>query len=385
MFKISQVSHESLYLSVPTLVSFVLALFSPSIGVAGPGLSGGGQGVVCRNSDGTVKSAELLDLAEAEKYYLLHLSDNSTATDYREVLKQYAAVLDQSIPYSDPTSGWSISEGDKTIKRGFDINAAIYREHTGNYKDIIESANQIDQTKMLIPGDDFKIPPVADSNPHIIPTAQGCGIEQIAVYSDGDGKVRFVESVWEKMDNTNRAALLIHESLYRVLRLNGETSSDRARKTIAYLFSGLKFKWIIEGLPKQFLMCWTTDQNASFRFALVPGQGNHATAYFLSYAGETMMTRTVGSLPLAPFTGYFGLPQISLQNESIIQTIENPLLELPDYNFSVMVDNKTGEPSISLEAIQLAAGLHLMPIQCGEALNSVTIGNDGSVEVSTRH
>lgn len=107
-------------------------------------------------------------------------------------------------------------------------------------------------------------------------------------------KVYFVGSVWNQLNNVNKAALLIHEALYRNLRGMGETTSDRARKTIAYLFSGMKFEWVLEGLSQKYLFCWTNDAAASFRFAVYPRGGNLVTAQFLVYNGEVMLSKTVG-------------------------------------------------------------------------------------------
>src|SRR5688572_3302365 len=135
---------------------------------------------------------------------------------------------------------------------------------------------------MLIPGE-IAIPPVGDSRPRVLPTKKGCAIEQVAVYADGTHKVRIVEHVWNKFSDADKAGLLIHEALYRRLRELGDSTSDRARKVVGYLFGGHEFHGLLDGAPLKFLTCWSNDKEASFRFIVYPANSGTVTAHFLVY------------------------------------------------------------------------------------------------------
>ena len=58
---------------------------------AGANGSGGGMGVVCKNTDGSVKSVELLDLWEARVIYsrTLEISSASVADQVEQNLKNF--------------------------------------------------------------------------------------------------------------------------------------------------------------------------------------------------------------------------------------------------------------------------------------------------------
>lgn len=345
---------------------------------------GGGQGIVCRNEDGTVRSAQLLDLAEAENFFLLKVKDQPKDIPYLDIAHDYVELLDAAIPSSNPISQITTRIENKIEKVRYDINPHILLTKRRQYTFIRDTLDLIESNKIIIPGNNFKLPPVGDSRPRILPSGKGCDLEQIAIYKDGSDQVRFIGSVWDKLDNTNKAALLIHESLYRSLRQMGDVTSDRTRKTVGYLFSGMKFNWVLAGLPQKYLFCWTNDANASFQFAVYPYGSSHVKAQFLVYNGEIMLHKTLGYLKITPFANQFGLPAPQQRNESILNQIEdNPLLDIPKYNFSIDVDSITGKMKASIEAFILRAGESLKPITCNEQLSIITYGADGSVSVGS--
>jgi len=361
----------------------IFICFGYSISHAGGIGDGGGQGIVCRNEDGTVRSAQLLDLAEAENFFLLKLQDQPKDRPYLDIAYEYAAILDAAIPSSNPTSqrtGWIEN---KIEKIRFDINPSILLSKKRQYSFIRDIISAMESDKIIIPGNNFKLPPVRDSHPKILPSGKGCDLEQVAFYKDGSDQVRFIGSVWDKLDNTNKAALLIHEALYRSLRQMGDINSDRTRKAVGYLFGGMNYQWVLDGLPQKYLFCWTNDVETSFQFAVYPHSPTHVIAQFLVYNGEVMLQKTMGYLKLAPFASPFGLPILEQRNESILDTIDNPLLDIPKYNFSIDVDNVTKEMKASIEAFILRAGENLKPITCNEQLSIITYGADGSVSVGS--
>ncbi len=240
---------------------------------------------------------------------------------------------------------------------------------------------------MLIPGNNFKIPAVQDSNPKILPSAKNCSLEQIAVYRDGTNQVHFVGSIWNQLNSVNKAALLIHESLYRNLRGMGDTTSDRTRKLVAYLFGGLQFEWILDGLPQKYLFCWTNDAEASFRFAVYPISADYVVAQFLVYNGEVMFNKTVGHLSILPFARQFGLPIPPLGNTPISNTVlnkmKNPLLDVPNYSFQIEVNNP-GAIVSSIEASSLVSGRNQKQITCNPGLSLITYESNGSVSITSK-
>jgi hypothetical protein len=367
---------KNFFRSIRTLgLAFGLIALFHSVGYAGGIGDGGGQGVVCRNDDGSVASAKLLDLVEAQKYFLLKLKDESSSRPYLEIADEYAAILDGANFTSFPTSQWSSHPSSATSwEWEYEINPPFL--HT---KFIRSAVDGIDAGKMLIPGDDFKIPAVGDSHPLIVPTAKGCGIEQIAIYKDGINQVHFVGAIWEKLSNIDKAGLLIHEALYRSFREMGETTSDRARKTIGYLFSGLKFERVLDGLPKKYLFCWTRDPEVSFRFAVYPNRNGLAVAQFLVYDGQIMVRKTLGLLDFRPFAKKFGLPMSPVGNYGILRSMDNPLLDRPRYDFEMKTDSKGGPVTMTIEASTLMNGKDPKQISCRSQLSSVFYGADGSV------
>jgi len=365
-------------------VTALIASFFTVAAQAGPGLSGGGQGVVCRSPDGKVVSAELLDLAEAREYFVLEAKIHPDSESYLAIASQYADMLDSSIPTAEPAIRWSTSINGQLKASGYDLNPGILLSKNQKSRAVWDSVNRIDKEKLLIPGDNFKMIAIEDSHPRVAPSSAGCGIEQIATFSDGDGKIRIIGNVWVKLDTVNKAALLIHEALYQSLRQDGEDSSDRTRKTVGYIFSGMQFQWILDGLPNRFLMCWTTDPAHQFRFAVYPGDADLVNVLFLQYAGEMMLTKTSAVFPAASFASYLGVRSGPVNNAWVARDLNNPLLDLPGYNFAIEVNSSTGIVVSSLEAIQLTAGPHLVPISCNSGLTTVTVGKD-SIGTSTKH
>lgn len=367
-------------LLITTIIVSGLMTIAPSF--AGNSSGGGGQGIVCRNDDGTVSSAQLLDLAEAENFFLLNLQGQSQERSYLEIAHEYAAILDSAIPSTIPTSKLTTTLGNLPPQVNYDINVSVLSSKQNHNSFISLAVDRIDAEKKLIPGNNFSIPPVGDSQPRVIPSAKNCKLEQIAVYRDGDNQVHIVGNVWNQLSNVNKAALLIHEALYRDLRVMGDSSSDRTRKAVAYLFSGMKFEWILNGLPETYLFCWTNDSETSFQFAVYPNENSKATALFLVYDGEIMLSRTAANLNMAPFASIFNLPNSPENNQSVINRIKNPLVDVPTYHFAVEVDRSSGKMTSSIEAVTLMGGKNLKQVSCQKKLSSITYGDDGSITVS---
>lgn len=361
----------------------LIALFgTPSLVFArGGDISGGGQGIVCRNDDGKVASARLLDLAEAEEYFLLRLPTPSNGLSYLSIAENFAAKLDESMPSNFPTDNFTDRVNNIITRVSYDVSGTMLLNRKEGNRTLHDAVDRINAEKLLIPGDDYSIPPVGDSHPLVRPTHKGCNIEQIAVYTDGNETVHFVGGIWRHLDPLNKAALLIHEALYRSLRTMGETTSDRTRKTVAYLFGGMKFEWILQGMPQKYLSCWTSDAENSFRFVVYPADGNFVTAQFLVYNGEVMLTKTAIRLDGAPFAKALGLNAFAGENTILMNKISNPLLNLPYYAYGIRKDEGTGAVTGTIEAFAGTAGMNSLPISCKDQLSEIDYGADGSISV----
>lgn len=78
-----------------------------------------------------------------------------------------------------------------------------------------------------------------DINNDLIQT--GCTLAGVASYSDEKDRLLIDPRLFSKMPPTDQAALWVHEVVYKALRdLAGDIESTRARKIVAYLFSGLR-------------------------------------------------------------------------------------------------------------------------------------------------
>lgn len=347
---------------------------------AGPGVSGGGQGIVCRNDQGSVVSARLLDLVEAEDYFILPIQDQPADRSYLDIAREYALKLDTSVPVTFPTSLETVTNGSEPPIVTHEINPYIIHVDPNTY--LFGQVSRIDANKKLIPGEDFVIPPVGDSHPRVLPAAKGCSIEQIAIYTDGDDQVHFVGGIWNKLSNVHKAALLVHEALYRSLRDLGDSNSDRARETVAYLFSGMRFDWILNGLPQQYLDCWSDDAETSFQFVVFPDPSSESyTALFLVYDGNVMLTRTETKLSPAFFAPLFGHAAPAQSGDLVtFKRIANPLLDRPTYAFGEYIDSKTGVMRATIEAISGVGGKDPKHVACNQHLSAIT-ESGGSVSV----
>lgn len=341
------------------------ALVWPTCAIAkGGGGTGGGQGIVCRNDDGSVRTAELLDLAEARGYYSLNLVTQPKNKPYLEIARENALKLDAAIPGATPMGTWSLRSGDSPLQSGYDVNPSAISPHLDRHNFTKDTVEHIDQNKKLIPGR-LKIPPTTDAHPRILPSEKNCSIEQVALYTDGDNEVHIVEEIWKELSNVDRAALLVHEALYRNLRSFGETDSDRARKTVGHLFAGMKFNWVFEGVPlERFLVCWT--EGGSFQFAVYP-KDDKFIAQFLVYDGDVMLTRTATSVDGLPFAKLFGMSVPSHMSSGVFREIKDAMLEKTGFFFNVNIDS-AGKVSPSLSA---GSGRATTPVICNSHLTHV--------------
>jgi hypothetical protein len=212
----------------------LLAFFHQAWAVGGSD-GGGGKGVVCRNTDGSVRSVELLDLWEARVIYQRRIVSSSAPVEQQikegaERLK-YIFKSGRTVGFQDGTAlsgaeytSWYIQNIAKNIV-GPEINNQNVRHLRG--------------VQLALTDDSFE-----EVSPD---PSSGCRIEQLVVYSDmpaGGGTTRVLQNqdLIDQMDATNLASLALHEALYSFLREYGEKTSVRVRRAIGFIMSGQSFE-----------------------------------------------------------------------------------------------------------------------------------------------
>lgn len=145
------------------------------------------------------KAPEMYDLYEGKRRFKLKIEDDGSS--YEEIIKRSLRKLE---------------------------NATLANE-IQNEIDYLETEGFSFETSL-------KLKLVPDAN--ILMTDENCEYRQLANWDDETGTVFIKNEYYEQMDDFNRAALTLHESIYSVLRkrLNA-SNSDRSRKLVAQLMS----------------------------------------------------------------------------------------------------------------------------------------------------
>ena len=185
--------------------------------LTGPSDGGGGKGVVCRKNGKT--SVELLDLWGARNVYK------------RTIVVSNADAGDQAYQAFDRMRG--AFSGERVIGI-WQIESAFWDQQA--YR-MAERDSQNDHFISIRKPN--KLAPTNDSFEEVVPNDPDCTIEQLANNNLDGAQIKFNDDLIDLMDNTNRAALYLHEALYTVLhREADETTSIRIRRTIGFVFSG---------------------------------------------------------------------------------------------------------------------------------------------------
>lgn len=215
----SLILHGAMGKLASALLIFVLA--SPAL--AGTKDGGGGRSVVCRNPDGSVKSASLLDLYEATTLY--GLKPAVALGSIRDVLKDI----------------------------GTTVETATQGSHSANI-----SASSLDITyrkfNFLPLGTAIQL--VDDSHDVLVPN--GCAVEQLALYKE-ENLILVNSDIWSKLPMIDQAALVLHENVYRLMRDEGATDSIEARWIVGQMISGIPLVRWIDSLPTKHVFCHTED------------------------------------------------------------------------------------------------------------------------------
>lgn len=236
------------------------AFAKPQGGVDG----GGGKSVLCRNSKGQITSAQTLDLFEAKNVYNLKL------TRYKESVEDISAKIQNKLS--------------RAMGEGAYNFAPFY--------------NRVNKIMKFVPPS-VVIKPIDDAAEVVLP--KQCQLEQLAHYMDDDTLV-VSQEIWSHLDNTEKAALISHEALYRVERDFGAKDSRRARKTVAYLFSDLALDEVNAGIPKEKAKTCVATKNGkmTYQFSYFPStDGKSTVMQFQWFDGKPVFTKKTATYPMA--------------------------------------------------------------------------------------
>ncbi len=203
---------------------------------------GGGRGIVCRNTDGTVKSIEILDLWEARELHGLKLIEATGTAD--EAVATMLERLKNSYPF------WGSGDMGDGPLRGQEFILARLKQVAARFL----KADASDRRVVRLRGAILKDTP--DSPEKAWPRVPGCGLEQIVNYQRGE-HILINQDLYEKLDLTNQSALIAHEALYSLLRDNAkETNSLRTRRAVGYAAAGYFFPQPVKPeLSKRAITC----------------------------------------------------------------------------------------------------------------------------------
>ncbi len=164
----------------------------------GNGVGNGGDAVVCR------ERVEILDFVESRLMKRYSIISDSKKLTFMELAKERVSKL-----------------------RGLDTR--LFEQYTKVLSTIADKLVFIENAQFRDVPDSFEI---------AIPA--GCKLEQLAIQQEIDNKtmIHISKKLWEKMDDVNRAGLILHEIIYEHLLTTGEVNSIKVRKLNSLIFSG---------------------------------------------------------------------------------------------------------------------------------------------------
>lgn len=185
---------------------------------AGPGVGGGGGAIVCQGAKGI--EANLVDLVESAFY-------DKTSPDQALALlpwRRQVAVAMKRVAFGDP-----------------EFYALLEKRVQYVVDHLEESLKETKGTELIFPA------PQDLSHGRLPPMRFGCQLVGAAVFNDSNvdiAKLTISEFIWNAFSEQNKAALVMHESVYlthrdmlRNLERNETPDSSATRSMVGYLFS----------------------------------------------------------------------------------------------------------------------------------------------------
>lgn len=241
-------------MKLTVLLLVLSALLSFSAFAEGHAEGNGGNSIVCEtvNEAGEkIKYAHVLDLYEARELYRLETITEAAGLSETLLAQQIVSKLE-------------------------DLDETYARLVRAEFEDVVRKIN------LLAPGQGLT--PIPDSFHVSYP--KYCDIKQLANYTKEHG-ILIDHDIWNLLDPIHRAALFVHEAVYKVERdLFSAKDSIHARKIVAYLFSksGLTPKLWLEKIRPIALLQFDGGDNAFGQYG--GGSNNSTISYTLRNAGN---------------------------------------------------------------------------------------------------
>lgn len=193
---------------------FVASLLALSFSAFASGEKGnGGYSVVCRDVNGAIKSAEVLDIYEGKILYK------------------------KSYPGPEFEVKTLLSIAQVKMKEHYSFSSKLEKE--------IELAN----ANMVFIPEGHELQPTDDAFPVI--KRKGCKFEQLAIYTE-DGELLVSQEIYDQLDNVNKAALVLHEAIYSLRRKSrGDETSLATRRLTAQILATNGDQKIIDRLANE--------------------------------------------------------------------------------------------------------------------------------------
>lgn len=209
---------------------------------AGAVSGGGGKAVVCRNPDGSIRSAEALDLWEARVIYNREIirSERTVAELVEEGIERL------KFSYLPGIGPWS-EDGKNVIERLDLATKGLRGASPALEKAQVQRLSGVTLTNSA---DSFELARPSE-----------CQVEQVVQAVDRPSRFLINQEIYEALDNVNQAALILHEGLYSVLRRDhGESSSLRTRRAVGMVMAGQSFQDPYRFLGGERITCTSQDE-----------------------------------------------------------------------------------------------------------------------------
>lgn len=275
------------------LVYLLLTVFLlPASAITGTNSGGGGVVVVCKDGD-KIQSVELLDLWEAKQGlnpYLKYtpIYTNSSVADQvtAGIARLKSAFVVSPIQPPNLPSDVYLADLLEDVTNAFLLNNNVQPGFFSPVLDQLTGAGQL---------------PLTDDIWEVWTPAPPCDMEQAITYDDA-GEIAYMDmDLVNLLNNTDKAALFLHEALYKSLRTySAEASSIRVRRSIGYAMSGNSFTSIASHIPTVRIECTSASgQTKVYIYDVGPfGTDQH---FFGLTAEEVAGVRVIGySTPTNP-------------------------------------------------------------------------------------
>lgn len=171
----------------------------------------GGVSVVCRDRNGAITSAEILDIYEGRERFQKTYVSSGLDIDTQIQLAQLKLV-----------------------------------RHTSYLTKLQDEISKVKANMVFIRVGN-EVLPTNDAFPVII--KKGCKFEQLANYT-ADNEALVSQEIYDQLDNLNKAALYLHEAVYALRRSSGDKDSQKSRKMVAELLASNSNQGVIDQLAK---------------------------------------------------------------------------------------------------------------------------------------